>query len=271
MKRFIVLISLNIILIYNVQSQEKQRKYDIDRNFFYLGAGGYMVTFNHYGLNKAIDNYNSYVQPIEKLRKINSAGGVLLNLGYVENKFFNGVIEEINIGYFPVTLNSHIDNFTKYKFKIELYFFSNFIGYYFEQNNIFDLGFGFGIDMPYFRYYHAINDEKFELAGDEDFLGLGISFGLMVNWFPLTKTLPISIKLKPYYYFYDFLKSYFSNYDDGTIFPDSYASVTGYGGNFNHLGVQISVNVNLFGKKQKSTEIIKNEKKKTKKKTHGFQ
>lgn len=271
MKNFIVSLIVLVIYSYNVLSQEQQSKYDVDRNCFYFGVGGYIITFNHYGLNKAIDYYNSYVQPIEKLRKINSAGGLLFNFGYLENKFFNGVIEEINVGYFPLTFNSQVDNFTKYRFKIELYYFSNFIGYYFEQNNIFDLGFGFGIDLPYFRYYHAINDEKFELAGDEDFLGTGFSFSLMVNWFPLTKSLPISIKLKPYYYFFDFAKSYFSNYDDGTIFPDAYYSVTGYGDKFNHLGMQVSLNINLFGKKQKSTEIIKNENKKNKKKTHGFQ
>ncbi|NTW34282.1 MAG: hypothetical protein HGB12_16965, partial [Bacteroidetes bacterium] len=99
-----------------------------------------------------------------------------------------------------------------------------------------------------------------------------ISFFPQIHLFPLTKSFPAVIVIRPYYYL-DILPSDFDNLNE-KINPSSYDYDTEFEkskGKFSHLGLRVTLNIAFVARKQAATQHIKNRPGvKTKKKTSGF-
>jgi hypothetical protein len=278
---FLILFLFSCSTIY---SQDVQ-KYDKDRNYFFIGGGGNWNSFSHSGLDFVIDRYNETRQGkpgqfrlTQKMDKINSMIGYNFGLGWVSNKYDNGLFYTMYFqhgsgstyseGYAPTdTLGL---NLMRRDLKASLGNFSMGMGFMPIQTVVMDIGIGGQVNMDFLDVETKTDNTSYKkLTSDMGELGFGGSFYLLINFF-LSKSIPLCLSVQPYY-FYDFLPSDMSDVNE-EINSATYTAdnAKDQKGKMSHLGLQVQLNLCLFARKQEGSQRHEQDKKKKKRQTHGF-
>ncbi|NTW31149.1 MAG: hypothetical protein HGB12_00690 [Bacteroidetes bacterium] len=280
-KILFIAVAFASIITTNIFAQDTTKQVDLDRNYTWLGLGYSAMYFNHQGLNYVIDRYNNTRQGkpgqarlTTKMPKFHLLTGPQLSFGHMNNKFENGLFYEFTFGIYRADGNAEGINADSTKgsrlLQYRCGYYSLTGGIVPIQSEMLDIGFGMSADGFLSNVYTSTSASPSENVQMNT--AIGISFFPQIHLFPLTKSFPAVIVIRPYYYL-DILPSDFDNLNE-KINPSSYDYETEFEkskGKFSHLGLRVTLNIAFVARKQAATQQIKNRPGvKTKKKTSGF-
>lgn len=268
--------ALIVITFLNSSGQEK-KKYDRDRNYFLIGGGYQLTSASNKGLNFVIDRYNQTRQGqqgaatlTKKMDYLNNMSGPAFGFFLLDNKYLNGVYVDMNMALLKADSRAEgvdaFGNSASRDLQLNYSYWNVDFGYMFVQSQFIDLGIAAGTSLMVGKIDTRTGTNEFEKA--DDYISGAFEIAPQINFF-LTKSIPLSVSVRPYY-FLDFIPSDYASlnekinpYTAGGDPEDSQL------GRFNHMGAQVRLNLMIRGAKQEGAREIKGNGN-TKKGTKGF-
>lgn len=274
----IILLAFMIAALAELASAQETMRYDKDRNYYLFGAGYHLAGIRNPGLNYVIDRYNATRQGqsgaaslTKEMDYLNSPGGFAFGMFLLDNKYLNGFFIDLNAAFLRSKARAEGVDVNQNPASRDLEFrtgnYALDFGYMFFQSPVIDVGVGMGTSLLWGTINTRTGDAGFEEV--QEIVTGGFQFFPQVNFF-LTKSVPVSLSVKPYYYI-DIIKT---DFDDLNEFINPYTAQNDPSeeqmGRSSHLGVQARINLMIRGAKQEGARNI-NGKSKTRRGTQGFE
>ncbi len=265
-------------IVTRLASAQETMRYDKDRNYYLFGVGYHLTGIQNPGLNYIIDRYNETRQGqagaatlTKEMDYLNNPGGFAFGMFLLDNKYLNGYFFDLNAAFLKSKAHAEgLDvnqNPASRDLELRMGNYSLDFGFMFYQSPFIDLGIGMGTSFLWGTITTRTGNADFENA--QDIISGGFQFFPQINFF-LTKSVPVSLSVKPYYYI-DLIKTDFSDLNE---FINPYTAsddpAEDQQGRFSHLGAQIRLNLMIRGAKQEGARNIEG-KHKTRKGTQGFE
>ena len=277
MKKALTILILAGLITWTTSAQETMR-FDKDRNYYLFGVGYHVAAMHNPGLNYVIDRYNETRQGqagaatlTKKMDYLNNPGGLAFGMFLLDNKYLNGYFFDLNAAFLKSKAHAEGVDANQNPASRDLEFrtgdYALDFGYMFYQSQFFDLGVGMGTSIIWGKISTRAGDAGFETA--QDIVAGGFQVFPQLNFF-LSKAVPFSLSVKPYYYL-DIIKADFSDLNE---FINPYTAqndqLADEQGRFSHLGAQVRLNLMIRAARQEGARNIHG-KSKTRKETQGFE